>query len=50
MRNVSDKSCTENQITHTSHTIIPPEYRALYEIMWNTSQMTQHGARALHAG
>jgi hypothetical protein len=39
MRNVSDKSCTENQNTHfvSSNTFF--ENRAVYEIMWeNTVQ------------
>ena len=34
MRNVSDKSCTENQNTHFVFSNFPPENRAVYEIMW----------------
>jgi len=36
MRNVSDKSCTENQNTHFVfiNFFSPPENRAVYEIMW----------------
>ena len=46
-KNVSDKSCRRNQNTHfTFNTFFPPEYRAVYEIMWKNivgpsrSQMT----------
>jgi len=34
MRNVSDKSCTENQITHFVFSNFSPENRTVYEIMW----------------
>jgi hypothetical protein len=34
MRNVSDKSCRENQNTHFMFRIIFVENRAAYEIMW----------------
>jgi hypothetical protein len=34
MRNVSDKSCRENQDTHFVFKIFFPENRALYDIMW----------------
>jgi hypothetical protein len=33
MRNVSDKSCTENQNTHFMFNNIFPQNRAVYEIM-----------------
>ena len=39
MRNVSDKSCRENQNTHFIINNIFPENRAVYEITWkNTVQ------------
>jgi len=34
MRNVSDKSCTENQNTHFVFSNIFFENRAVYEIIW----------------
>ena len=35
MRNVSDKSCTENQNTHfVLSNFFPPVNRTVYEIMW----------------
>jgi len=34
MRNVSDKSCRENQNTHFVFSIFFFENRAIYEIMW----------------
>ena len=34
MRNVSDKSCTENQNTHFVFSNFFSENRAVYEIMW----------------
>jgi hypothetical protein len=34
MRNVSNKSCTENQNTHFVFNNIFPENRAVYEITW----------------
>jgi len=34
MRNVSHKSCTENQNTHFVFSNLFPENRAVYEIMW----------------
>jgi hypothetical protein len=34
MRNVSDRSCTENQITHFVFSNTFSENRAVYEIMW----------------
>jgi hypothetical protein len=56
-RNISDKSCRENQNTHFMFNNFFPENRAVYEIKWKNMvqpdrpQMTiQHGARALHAG
>jgi hypothetical protein len=59
MKNVSDKSCTENQNTKCTFNNIPPppENRAVYEIMWGDivqpgrpHMTTQHGACALQAG
>ena len=44
MRNVSDKSCTENQITHFMFNNFFPENRVVYEIMWKNivqADMTQ---------
>jgi len=35
MRNVSDKSCGENQNTHFISNNIFPENPAVYEIRWN---------------
>ena len=37
MRNVSDKSCTENQNTHFVFSNFFSESRAVYEIMWKTT-------------
>jgi len=35
MRNISDKSCREDQNTHfVFSNFFPPENRAVYEIMW----------------
>jgi len=34
MRDVSDKSCRENENTFIFNTFIFPENRAVYEIMW----------------
>jgi hypothetical protein len=34
MRNISDKSCRENQSTHFMFNNFFPENRAVYEIMW----------------
>jgi hypothetical protein len=34
MRDVSDKSCTENQNTHFAFTKLFPKNRAVYEKMW----------------
>ena len=55
MRNVSDKSCTENQNTHFVFIANFPENRAVYGIMCEkhrrAGQATrQYGACALHAG
>jgi hypothetical protein len=58
MRNVSEKSCRENQETHFMfNKFFFPENRAVYEIMWQNivqpdrPQMTiLYGACALHAG
>jgi len=53
MKNVSDKSCRENQNTHfIFNNFFFPENRVVYEIMWkNIVQPGRpHGARALHAG
>jgi hypothetical protein len=57
MRNISDKSCIENQDTHFMFNNFFSESRGVYEIMWkNTAvpdrpQVTiQHGACALHVG
>jgi len=57
MRNVSDKSCTENQKTHFKFSIFLPENRAVYEIMWENvvkpgklQVAIKHSARALHDG
>jgi len=37
MRNVSDKSCRENQITYCKfNTIFFPDKRAVYKIMWES--------------
>ena len=36
MRNVSDKSCRENQNKHFTLNNFLPENRAVYEIMWKT--------------
>jgi hypothetical protein len=39
MRNISDRSCTENQKTHFMFTNLLPENRTVHEIMWkNTVQ------------
>jgi len=37
MRNVSDKSCRENQNTDFVFRNVFPENRAVYEIMWKNS-------------
>jgi hypothetical protein len=57
MRNVSDKSCRENQNTHFMFNNFFSENRAICEIMWKNMvqpdrpQMTiWYGACALHAG
>jgi len=44
MRNVSDKSCRENQNTHfVFSTFSPPKNRAVDEIMWkNTVEPAGH--------
>jgi hypothetical protein len=55
MRNVSDKSCRENQNTRFVFQKFIFGNRAVYEIMWKkwqnrASHRWQYGARALHAG
>ena len=55
MRNVSDKSCTENQNTHFVFSDFIFENRAFYEIMWKTwysgaGHRWQYGACALRVG
>jgi len=60
MRNVSDKSCRENQNKHfvfNKHCPPPPENRAICEVLWKNilelgrPQMTiSYGARALRDG
>ena len=55
MRNVSDKSCRENQNTHFVFSNSFSENRAVYEIMGKILQSGaghkwQYGACALHAG
>jgi hypothetical protein len=57
IRNVSDKSCRENQNTHFVFSIFFSEKRAVCGVMWENiveggrPQMTiQYGACALHAG
>jgi len=53
MRNVSDKSCRENQITHFMFNKFIFENRALYEITWKNivqpdrPQMTIQGVSRL---
>ena len=54
-RNVSDKSCRENQKTHFMLTNFFFENLVVYEIMWKkycrAGQVTlKYGACALHAG
>jgi hypothetical protein len=54
-RNVSDKSCRENQNTHFVFSSIFSENRAVYEIMWENvatvRQATDDMAHSeLHAG
>jgi hypothetical protein len=55
-RNLSGRSCRENQNTHFMSDNFSPENRAFHEIMWKNivepekQQMTiWHGAGALHA-
>jgi hypothetical protein len=57
MRNVSDKSCRENQNTRFMFNNFISENRAVYEITWKNmveadrSQVTmEYEACALHAG
>jgi hypothetical protein len=41
MRNISDKSCRENQNTHFMFSNFLPENRAVYEVTWKN--MAQPG-------
>jgi hypothetical protein len=57
MRNVTDKSCRDNQKTHFGFNKIFPKIMLFYEIMWKNMvqpdrlQMTiQYSACSLHAG
>jgi len=59
IRNVSDKSCTENQnaILYSIASNPPSPNRAVYEIMWKNmvepgrpQRTMKYGAWALHAG
>ena len=57
MRNVSDKSCGENQNTNFTFNNFFSENRAFYEKMWKNmvepempQMRMEYGACALHAG
>jgi len=56
MRNVSDKSCRENQnIYFVCSNFFSPENRVVYEIMWKNiverdRPLMKYGACALHPG
>jgi hypothetical protein len=40
MRNISDKSCIQNQNPHIIFKKYLPENRVLYEIMWKNTALT----------